>query len=234
MVGRDWRSSCVAVVHVAPRLRDRAAVPLAARRPARRRDRDAPALPRLARHPRQPRDPRPAARRGAVRAHAARRLAAHARLARRARRASAGSRSSRTRGCSRCRSCSRRYLLWRRVGWAAALAVPVLAAVVMAPWVIRNKVERRLLRDHDRRPRALEGEQPQHLRRARAGQLDRPGARHPAAAGEPVPGRLDDRRRGRRRLRAERRVDRRPGVRAAERTTTTSCSSSGSTIRARR
>jgi 4-amino-4-deoxy-L-arabinose transferase-like glycosyltransferase len=33
------------------------------------------------------------------------------------------------------------YLLWRRSGWAAALAVPVLAAVALAPWVIRNKVE---------------------------------------------------------------------------------------------
>jgi 4-amino-4-deoxy-L-arabinose transferase-like glycosyltransferase len=33
------------------------------------------------------------------------------------------------------------YLLWRRAGWGAALAVPVLAAVALAPWVIRNKVE---------------------------------------------------------------------------------------------
>lgn len=33
------------------------------------------------------------------------------------------------------------YLLWRRAGWVAALAVPVLAAVALAPWVIRNKVE---------------------------------------------------------------------------------------------
>jgi 4-amino-4-deoxy-L-arabinose transferase-like glycosyltransferase len=33
------------------------------------------------------------------------------------------------------------YLLWRRLGWAAAVAVPALAAIVLAPWVVRNKVE---------------------------------------------------------------------------------------------
>jgi 4-amino-4-deoxy-L-arabinose transferase-like glycosyltransferase len=33
------------------------------------------------------------------------------------------------------------YLLWRHAGWAATLAVPVLAAVALAPWVVRNKVE---------------------------------------------------------------------------------------------
>lgn len=33
------------------------------------------------------------------------------------------------------------YLLWRRAGWVAALAVPLLAAVTLAPWVIRNKAE---------------------------------------------------------------------------------------------
>jgi 4-amino-4-deoxy-L-arabinose transferase-like glycosyltransferase len=33
------------------------------------------------------------------------------------------------------------YLLWRHAGWAAAVAVPVLAAVAISPWVIRNKVE---------------------------------------------------------------------------------------------
>ena len=33
------------------------------------------------------------------------------------------------------------YLLWRHSGWVAALAVPVLAVVALAPWVIRNKVE---------------------------------------------------------------------------------------------
>jgi 4-amino-4-deoxy-L-arabinose transferase-like glycosyltransferase len=33
------------------------------------------------------------------------------------------------------------FLLWRKLGWVAALAVPIVAAVVIAPWVIRNKVE---------------------------------------------------------------------------------------------
>ena len=33
------------------------------------------------------------------------------------------------------------FLLWRRAGWIAALAVPILAIVVISPWVIRNKVE---------------------------------------------------------------------------------------------
>jgi len=33
------------------------------------------------------------------------------------------------------------YFLRRRSGWLAALAIPALAAVALAPWVIRNKVE---------------------------------------------------------------------------------------------
>jgi 4-amino-4-deoxy-L-arabinose transferase-like glycosyltransferase len=33
------------------------------------------------------------------------------------------------------------FLLWRGCGWVAAVAVPVLAAVALAPWVIRNKVD---------------------------------------------------------------------------------------------
>jgi Dolichyl-phosphate-mannose-protein mannosyltransferase len=33
------------------------------------------------------------------------------------------------------------FVLWRGAGWVAALAVPVLAAVAMAPWVVRNKAE---------------------------------------------------------------------------------------------
>ncbi len=33
------------------------------------------------------------------------------------------------------------YLLWRRAGWACVVAVPVLAAVALAPWVVRNKVQ---------------------------------------------------------------------------------------------
>jgi 4-amino-4-deoxy-L-arabinose transferase-like glycosyltransferase len=33
------------------------------------------------------------------------------------------------------------YLLWRRAGWWAAAAVPVLAAVALAPWLVRNEVQ---------------------------------------------------------------------------------------------
>ncbi len=33
------------------------------------------------------------------------------------------------------------YLLWRGTSWQAAALIPVLAAVALAPWVIRNKVE---------------------------------------------------------------------------------------------
>jgi 4-amino-4-deoxy-L-arabinose transferase-like glycosyltransferase len=33
------------------------------------------------------------------------------------------------------------FLLWGRVGWPAALAVPALAAIVLAPWVVRNRIE---------------------------------------------------------------------------------------------
>ncbi|CAB4709091.1 unannotated protein [freshwater metagenome] len=33
------------------------------------------------------------------------------------------------------------YLLWRGTSWRAAILVPVLAAVAVAPWVVRNKVE---------------------------------------------------------------------------------------------
>jgi 4-amino-4-deoxy-L-arabinose transferase-like glycosyltransferase len=33
------------------------------------------------------------------------------------------------------------FLLWRHAGWVAAIAVPVVACVVMAPWVVRNKVD---------------------------------------------------------------------------------------------
>jgi hypothetical protein len=33
------------------------------------------------------------------------------------------------------------YLLWRRAGWLAAAAVPVLAALVLMPWLVRNEVE---------------------------------------------------------------------------------------------
>ena len=33
------------------------------------------------------------------------------------------------------------YLLWRRSGWTAAVVVPALAVIAVAPWVVRNKVE---------------------------------------------------------------------------------------------
>jgi 4-amino-4-deoxy-L-arabinose transferase-like glycosyltransferase len=33
------------------------------------------------------------------------------------------------------------YLVWRHAGWAAAALVPLMAAVAIAPWVVRNKVE---------------------------------------------------------------------------------------------
>jgi 4-amino-4-deoxy-L-arabinose transferase-like glycosyltransferase len=33
------------------------------------------------------------------------------------------------------------FLLWRGVGWAAVVIVPVIAAAVLAPWVIRNKID---------------------------------------------------------------------------------------------
>ena len=33
------------------------------------------------------------------------------------------------------------YLLWRRVGWRVAVIVPVVAALTVVPWVIRNKEE---------------------------------------------------------------------------------------------
>jgi 4-amino-4-deoxy-L-arabinose transferase-like glycosyltransferase len=33
------------------------------------------------------------------------------------------------------------FVLWRGAGWLAAVAVPVVALIALAPWVIRNKVE---------------------------------------------------------------------------------------------
>ena len=55
----------------------------------------------------------------------------------------------------------------RRAGWPRC-SCPSSPALAIMPWVVRNKVAGRLLRDHDRRARALEGEQPEHLRHARA------------------------------------------------------------------
>jgi 4-amino-4-deoxy-L-arabinose transferase-like glycosyltransferase len=33
------------------------------------------------------------------------------------------------------------FLLWRGAGWAATVAVPALAVVALAPWLVRNKVD---------------------------------------------------------------------------------------------
>jgi hypothetical protein len=33
------------------------------------------------------------------------------------------------------------FILWRGAGWAVAVAVPLVAAVTVSPWVVRNKVE---------------------------------------------------------------------------------------------
>ena len=110
-----------------------------AHRTDRSRDRDAAAVPRLARHPREPRDPRPADRGRNLPAGAARREPPVVALA-----AALGVvcgigilSNARLWSCPSLLA----YLLWRRAGWAAAIAVPVLAAVAVAPWVVRNKVE---------------------------------------------------------------------------------------------
>jgi 4-amino-4-deoxy-L-arabinose transferase-like glycosyltransferase len=33
------------------------------------------------------------------------------------------------------------YLLWRKAGWVAAVLVPLVAALAIAPWVVRNKIQ---------------------------------------------------------------------------------------------
>jgi hypothetical protein len=33
------------------------------------------------------------------------------------------------------------FLLWRKVGWTAAVVVPVVAAITLLPWLVRQKVE---------------------------------------------------------------------------------------------
>ena len=50
-------------------------------------------------------------------------------------------------------------------GLAALLVVCACTALVLAPWVVRNHVLGGLLRGDDRLARALEGEQPEHVRR---------------------------------------------------------------------
>ena len=60
------------------------------------------------------------------------------------------------------------YLAWRLGSARTILTLGAAGAagivLVLAPWVVRNERLRRLLRDHDRRPRALEGEQPGDVR----------------------------------------------------------------------
>ena len=129
----------------------------------------------------QPRDPRPAARRCDVPARALVADAPLARARRRARRSSAASRSSRTRASLLLPLAARRLpALAARPAGRRRSPCRSLAALVLAPWVVRNKVAGRVLRDHDRRARALEGEQPRtRTTRSRAGSWidDVPGAR---------------------------------------------------------
>ena len=61
--------------------------------------------------------------------------------------------------------------------WRPARSCSSRRRAVVAPWAIRNRVAGRLLRDHDRRARAVEGEQRAHVRRARPRRLDRRRAR---------------------------------------------------------
>ena len=139
----------------------------AARRARRRRRRDAEPVPRLARRARQPRDRRPGVR-GRARPADARSSPSGRRCGSlRCSASSAASRCSATRGSSfmpiLCRRLPRVALPRARATAVVVAVVLAGAAVAVAPWLVRNKVERRLLGDHDRRPRAVEGEQ--HRRR---------------------------------------------------------------------
>ncbi len=173
------------------RLRDRAALPLEANRPAGSRDRDPAALPRLARHPRQPRDPRPAARRGRLRLAL---LIASPPLPpdRRGARNRLGRRDPLEHAArappvrARCLPALAERRLGDRCDRAGARRGGDVA--VGRP----QQGRARMLGDHDRRPRALEGEQPQHLLDARRRALARPGARHPPAANGQRPPEMAD------------------------------------------
>ena len=148
--GRSWRRVGLAQIarrgrDRAARLRDRPPRRLAARRRGRGARRDAPAVPRLARRAREPRDPRPAARGGDRAAHARRRRAADGRSGSRPRSAPCAGLAIlgniAPRRC--CRSCSPRTCSGAR---AATLRRPasllaVVAALVVAPWVVRNEVQ---------------------------------------------------------------------------------------------
>jgi hypothetical protein len=124
---------------------------------------------------RQPRDPRPAARRRHVRsptAAARRSLWLAAALG-----SCPESRSCRTPG-----SCSSRWRSAATCSGGVRGGRPPSSCrrspVAVAPWVVRNKVRGRLLRDHDRRPRLWKANNlgiVRHLRRA----SDRQRAGHP-------------------------------------------------------
>ena len=77
------------------------------------------------------------------------------------------------------------FLLWRRAGWAAAVAVPVVAVVAMAPWVVRNKVEVGCFAITTDGRALWKANNLDTYGMLAHGRLDRPGARHPAAAGAP-------------------------------------------------
>ena len=108
------------------------------------------------------------------------------------------------------------FLLWRGVGWAAAIAVPVLAVVAMAPWVARNKVELGCWAVTTDGRALWKANNAEHLQDARRRSLARPGARLAGAAAEACAAALGDARGGGRRLRGARQGDRRPGVHAGE------------------
>ena len=175
VVGRRPRPDRRRGRHSARRLRDRPTLPLPTGRADRRARGDAEPVPRLARRARQPRDPRRAAR-------GARRLpdAAGHRANGKARARGAGSPRRRARPRDPRQLAARPAAARRRR--LRRLAAPALRACAdrrgrlraLAPPVARAKRrQRRLLRDHDGRPGIVEGQQPEHIRRARSRRLDR-------------------------------------------------------------
>ena len=173
VAGREWWSVgfaqiAVAAAHGARRLRDRAALPLASRGARRRGRGDAQPVPRLARRPRQPRAARPAA--GGGRRPADARSSASGAAGSSRRRCSALALGLAILGNSRLILLPlviAGYLLWRRKGWQTVGVTLAACVIALVPWLVRNRGERRLLHAHDGLARALEGEQPQHVRHAR-------------------------------------------------------------------
>ncbi len=107
------------------------------------------------------------------------------------------------------------FVLWRGAGWAVAVAVPLARRRHGQPLGRPQQGRARLLRDHDRRPRALEGEQREHLQDALERALARPGARPAAAAREADPADVGDARGRGRRVAREPSRDRRARMRPA-------------------